>query len=170
DLPRFDLAAHRRPGQAPPHDVAIDAQDALASELAYERGFDALRALSQGSEVLVAALGAARRHRGLVTAVMAAQVSIRKVQDELGRATVTPREPAAAAARQHRGVAAPVDEDQALFAPRARFGYRAYEMPRDPFGWPFRPCIEAMDGRRRSADAPGQRQQPITVRDRIVVG
>jgi hypothetical protein len=78
--------------------------------------FEALGAAAEGLDVLVAAVGAGQRDAGLEAAVVAAQAPVGQVQHHVGGAVRAAADPAAGRAREHRGVAAPVEEDEALLA------------------------------------------------------
>ena len=170
---RWMLPAHGGPGVAPARAVAVDAQHARAAETApRERGFDALRALADRREILVAALRAGRGHRRLVAAMMAAQPPVLEMQHELRRAAVAARDPAAAAAQQHRRVAAAVDENQALLAARVQLRAIASSSRADrPSAQTLaRGCrgIRSTAAARRCAAV--EHEQRVTPGDGVVVG
>jgi hypothetical protein len=96
--------------------IAVDAQDAGRGEAFDQHGFEALRAAPEGQQVDVAAIGAGARDGGLEAAVVAAQALVGQVQYQVGGAAPATRDPAAGRAGQYRRIAAPVEEDQALFA------------------------------------------------------
>ena len=96
--------------------IAVDAQDAGFGKAFDEHGFEALRTAPEGQQVDVAAIGAGARHARFEAAVVAAQAPVRQVQHEVGGATLAARDPAAGRTGQHRRIAAPVEEDQALLA------------------------------------------------------
>src|SRR4029079_12164891 len=98
--------------------VAVDADDARGREARCERLLDALRAASHRLEIHMAADRTGARNRLLRAAVMAAQAapSIGGVQHHARGAAPAAGGPAARFAREHRRIAAPVDEDQALLA------------------------------------------------------
>ncbi|MNQ53786.1 hypothetical protein D3C85_678340 [compost metagenome] len=80
--------------------------------------FHALRAAPHGRQILVAALGAGARHRGLVAAMVALQAmaaSVGAMQHGKGGTARAVADPGAGLAVQHRRIAAPVQEDQRLF-------------------------------------------------------
>ena len=112
----MDLAAHLVPGVLAARAVAIDAQNARGGKRARQRAFDALRALPQRQQILVAALRTRGRNAFLMAAMVAAQALVLEMQHELGRAAMAVRGPAATPANQHRRITAAVDENQALLA------------------------------------------------------
>src|SRR6185295_3237236 len=90
-----------------------------------ERFLDALGTAPERLEVAIAASGAGARHRRLGAAMVAAQAGVspraagaRGMQHEVRAAALAARGPAARLAGEHRRIAAPVDEDEALLAPR----------------------------------------------------
>src|SRR5262249_6687458 len=124
DLAALDLPAHGGPDMTAPDAVPVYAQNPRLREIRDERRFDALRSLAQGRQVLVAAMGAREGNALFVPAVVAAQVPVAEMENELRRAAVAARCPAAAAADQYRCKAAAIDENQALVAPRVERPYR----------------------------------------------
>jgi hypothetical protein len=96
--------------------VPVDAQHPGGGEAFGEGLFEALGAAAEGLDVLVAAVGAGQRDAGLEAAVVAAQAPVGQVQHHVGGAVRAAADPAAGRAREHRGVAAPVEEDEALLA------------------------------------------------------
>ena len=96
--------------------IAVDAQDARLRKTFGKNGFDALRAAPERLDVLIAAGRASARHAALEAAVMTTQAPVGEMQNEIGSAARAMRNPAARGAGQHRRIAAPVEEDEALFA------------------------------------------------------
>ena len=58
DIAVADALAHCRPGIFGPRGVAVDAQDARLREMADQRGFNALRALTHRGEIGITAIRA----------------------------------------------------------------------------------------------------------------
>ena len=99
---------------AAPRTVAIDAHDARAGKRRGERLFDALRAAPHRLQVDVAAAGAGAGNGAFCAAVMAAQRAAHLMHHHARGAASAARSPAAGLAGEHRRVAAPIDEHQAL--------------------------------------------------------
>ncbi len=96
--------------------VPVGAQQARAGKAHRQGRLQALGTAAERQDVLVAATGAVARDRLLAPAVVAAQPPVGQVQHQIGGAGGATAYPAAGRASQHRGVAAPVEEHQTLFA------------------------------------------------------
>ena len=92
--------------------VPIDADDGGLGQEGAQGFFDALRAVPDGGQVLVAAVGAFEWDRFAVVAVVAAQLTGALVQHHFGGAVRTAEGMAAVAAKQRGREAAPVKVHQ----------------------------------------------------------
>ena len=115
---------------------------------------EAFGAASDRGDVGVAAVGAGARHRLGEGAVVAAQRPVLLVEDAPGAAVRAAAHPAAFAALEHRCVAAPVEEDQALLAARDALAQRVDDLRREPWR-------HAAD--RAAAETDGHFRQPSHV-------
>ncbi|MNS74343.1 hypothetical protein D3C72_1078170 [compost metagenome] len=116
DLARVDFVEHRLRGALAARGVGVDPGDAGVWKTRGEGLLDALRAPPKWRNIDIAAVRAVMRHWRFQPAVVAAQPALRPVQHEVRRATRAAGEPATAIAGQHRRIAAPVQEQQALLA------------------------------------------------------
>jgi len=124
DLARVDALAHVGKGALAPRAVAIDALDARLRKALGERSLEPLRAVADGNEVHVAAVGTAAREPVGVTAMVTAQIRRLAMHDEPRAAARTSRLPAAGGAQERDREAAPVDENERLLAAREAGGDR----------------------------------------------
>ena len=116
DLARVDGAERRLERAFPARAVGVDARDPRFGKQRRELLLEALGAATDRRDVGVAALRAAARHRFGEAAVVAAQRPVLLVEDAPGAAMRAAAQPAAVAALEHRRVAAPIQEDEALHA------------------------------------------------------
>ena len=100
----------------PARAVGVDPGDPRPGQQRRDLLLEPLGAAADRRDVGIAAIRAASRHRVGEAAVVAAQGPVLLVEDAPGAAVRAAALPAALAAVQHRGVAAPVEEDQALLA------------------------------------------------------
>jgi hypothetical protein len=98
--------------------VGVDAGDPRLGKQRRELLLEPFGAAADRRDVGVAAIGAGARHRRGQAAVMAAQRPVLLVEDAPRAAMRAAAQPAAFAALQHRRIAAPVEEDEALLAAR----------------------------------------------------
>src|SRR5204863_3514474 len=111
-----------------PRAVAVDAQDARRGELRSQGLFHALRAAPERLEVYVAAGRTGTRHAFFRSAVVATKAGNRGMQHQARRAACATGRPPARLAGEHRGVAAAVDEDEALLASFQTFADRVQNL------------------------------------------
>jgi len=116
DVSRVDAIENAGEGPLALRAVAVDAHDARSRECGGQRALEALRAVPEGYEVDVAAVGTCSREPLDVAAMMAAQIRGFAVDDEAGAATRAAGLPAARRAEEREREPAAVDEDQRLLA------------------------------------------------------
>ena len=137
DLARVDRAELRFERALLARAVGVDAGDARFRQQRRELLLEPLGAAPDRRDVEVAALGTGARHRLGQAAMVAAQSPVLLVEDAPGAAVRAAAEPAAFAALQHRRIAAPVQEHQALLAagdPLAQCRHDLRREPRDGSG------------------------------------
>src|SRR4051812_15547199 len=109
-----DPGQRAREFAAPAGGVAINSQNTRFGETAGKCFFHALCASAHGLQVHVAASRARARDRLLPAAVMTVETPVGRVQHEAPCAAFAAGIPAAGFAGENRGIAAPIDEDEAL--------------------------------------------------------
>jgi hypothetical protein len=97
---------------------------------------------------------------------MAAQAAVGQVQHEVGGAALAARDPAARGAGQHRRIAAPVEEDEALFAALQTLTEGAQQDAGQPVLQFLEPRVDALHGRQAGVGhrALAQREQRVARR------
>src|SRR5258705_12119426 len=106
DFLRVNLPAHVLPRMLATSAVAVHAQNPRLGKSARKRGFDALRALPQRQQILIAAVRTSRRDSILMTAMVTLQPLAGRMQYELGRTALAVGSPIAASAYQDRRISA----------------------------------------------------------------
>src|SRR5262249_13272709 len=127
---------------APSHGVAVEPRDAGAGEMLVQRLFHSLRAAAEKIDVLAAALGAHRRHRLGVIAIMAKQALVAAVVSERHRAIPAHHPLAAATAGCEPRKAAALEHDHALLARLEPRLYRLQQPPREEI---LLACLEELE-------------------------
>ena len=107
-----DAAVQVRPVVFVRRAVPVDADDSGLGQEGAQGFFDALRAVADGGQVLVAAIGAFERDEFAVIAVVAAQLAGALVQHHFGGTVRAAEGMAAVAAKQRGREAAPVEVHQ----------------------------------------------------------
>ena len=171
-LAAMDLRQYRLPLAAGFHRVTVNPNNARIREFLLQPAFNALRAAAEGMDVLVATGRAGARHAVFVAAMVTAQTLVGHVQHQIGGTTAATRHPATGRATQHRRIAPPVEENQALLATRQARLDALHQQRTDAFAQRHAPRIEHLDGRQRSLwiGPPGHRQQTVTAMAGIAPG
>jgi hypothetical protein len=145
--------------------IAVDAQHTCLREALAQHGFEALGATAEGQQIDIAAVRAGARNAGFETAVVAAQALVGQMQHQVGRAAAAARNPAAGRAGQHRRIAAPVEEDQALLAALEAHGERGEQFRREALLQLLAPRVDHLHAPAcLRHGALGQLKQPIAAR------